>query len=143
MHIESFRIEDYDNLISLWERAGLPFDREDRDSREKIESQMFDDHVVIFSMKDDKGRLIGTVIGSSDGRKGWINRLAIDPDYRGKRLGQRLLEKAEEALVEMGAGIISALIEEENAPSMALFRRSGYEGWEQIKYFRKNIPSGK
>ncbi|MCK5124834.1 MAG: GNAT family N-acetyltransferase [candidate division Zixibacteria bacterium] len=139
MSIEIFNIEEYDELIALWERTGLPFDREDRDTRTKIERQVFDDHVVIYIMKTDEGKMIGAVIGSSDGRKGWINRLAIDPDYRGHRLAERLLEKTEEFLKDMGVEVFSALIEDENFPSMSLFRRCGYEGWDKIIYFRKKI----
>jgi ribosomal protein S18 acetylase RimI-like enzyme len=139
MIIGHFTIQDYDDLLALWDKSGLPYDKDDRDSREKIERQLFDDHIFILTMKTDEGRLIGSVIGSSDGRKGWINRLAIDPDYRGHRLGQRLLEKCEELLRESGVEIFAALIEDANFPSMALFRRSGYEGWDKIVYFRKKL----
>ncbi|MFH1700566.1 MAG: GNAT family N-acetyltransferase [Candidatus Zixiibacteriota bacterium] len=139
MNIELFSINDYDDLLSLWERCGLPYDRTNRDSRENIEQQTYDDHIIIYLLRDDTGKLIGSVIASSDGRKGWINRLAVDPDYRGKRLGERLLEKAEEFLRGMGVEIIAALIEDVNFPSMALFRRCGYEGWDKIVYFRKQL----
>lgn len=139
MNIELFSINDYDNLILLWDKCGLPYDKSDRDSREKIEQQIYDEHITIYLLRDDNQKLIGSIIASSDGRKGWINRLAIDPDFRGKRLGERLLEKAEESLREMGVEVIAALIEEINFPSMALFRRCGYEGWDKIVYFRKQL----
>lgn len=139
MTIGHFTIEDYDELLALWDRTGLPYEKEDRDSRKKIERQIYDDHVIILTMKTEDDRLIGSAIGSSDGRKGWVNRLAIDPDYRGRRLGQRLLERAEESLREMGVEIFAALIEDANFPSMALFRRCGYEGWDNILYFRKKL----
>jgi len=136
MEIESFRINEYDQMLSLWERTGLSYDRADRDSRESIERQIFDDHVAILTLKD-KGRIIGSIVASSDGRKGWINRLAVDPDYRGRRLAARLVEKAEEALSEMGVKVIAALVEENNFPSMAAFRHCGYEAWSETVYFRK------
>lgn len=104
-----------------------------------MEKQIYDDYVVILTFKDDGGKLIGAVVGSYDGRKGWINRLAIDPDYRGRRLATRLTEKAEEMLFEMGAKVIGALIEKENVPSMAAFKHCGYECWSDIVYFRKKI----
>lgn len=134
-----FDISEYDQLIALWNRCGLPCELEDRDSRERMEKQIYDDYVVILTFKDDDGKLIGAVIGSYDGRKGWINRLAIDPDYRGRRLATRLTEKAEEMLFEMGAKVIGALIEKENIPSMAAFKHCGYDCWSDIVYFRKKI----
>ena len=141
MYIDLFRIDEYDHLIALWDRAGLPCERDGRDSRNRIENQLYDDHVAIFTMKDDAGRIIGSIIGSSDGRKGWINRLAVDPDFRGRRLGERLVERAEAFLQEKGVEVIGALIEDQNYPSMALFRRCGYAGWDKIIYFRKKTAA--
>ncbi len=139
MKIELFSIKEYDELLALWDRCGLPTDRKDRDSRKKIESQVFDDHVVILTLKTDPGEIIGAVVGSYDGRKGWISRLAIDPDYRGRKLAARLMEKVEEMLADMGAQIIGALIEDQNFPSMAAFGHCGYECWDKIIYFRKQL----
>ncbi len=139
MNIGLFNIDEYNDLTALWGRCGLYYDEQDRDSRQRIEEQIYDDYVVILTLKTDEGEMVGSVVGSYDGRKGWINRLAIDPDYRGHRLAARLLEKVEELLAEMGAKVIAALIEEENTPSMAAFKHCGYEGWEEIVYFRKEL----
>lgn len=138
MEIQPFMIDDYQAMIALWERSGLPFERDGRDSRTSIERQMFDDHIAIITLKD-QGRLIGVIIASSDGRKGWINRLAVDPDFRGRRLAARLIEAAEEKLAEMGVSVIGGLIEDQNFPSMAAAKYCGYEGWEHVVYFRKKL----
>lgn len=138
MQIEPYQIDDYDDMIALWQRAALPHDKEKRDSREAIERQMFDDHVAILTLKDN-GRMIGVIVATYDGRKGWLNRLAIDPDFRGRRLAARLIEAAEAKLVEMGATIFAGLIEDQNFPSMAAFKHCGYEGWDHIVYFRKKL----
>lgn len=131
-------IEDYEAMIALWERSGLPFEKDGRDSRASIERQMFDDHIAIITLKE-RDKLIGVVIATSDGRKGWINRLAVDPDFRGRRLAARLIEAAEERLAEMGVSVIGGLIEDQNFPSMAAVRNCGYEGWEHLVYFRKKL----
>jgi ribosomal protein S18 acetylase RimI-like enzyme len=139
MIIDLLRIDEYEELLALWDRTGLPYEKDDRDSLEKIEQQIFDDRVAILTLKTDDGQIIGAVIGTYDGRKGWINRLAVDPEYRGRRLATRLMEKVEKMLAEMGATIICALIEDQNTPSMAAFVRCGYEGYEQLSYFRKQL----
>lgn len=139
MEITTFAIDHYDDLLSLWSRCGLPYEKDGRDSRKQLDRQVLDDHVVILVLKNDEDRLIGSVIGTFDGRRGWINRLAVDPEYRGRRLAARLVEKAEALLMEMGAQIFGALIEDQNFPSMAAFRHLGYEGWDHIAYFRKRL----
>jgi len=44
------------------------------------------------------GRLVGTAIGIDYGRFGWIAMMLVDPAYRGRGLGARLLERALKAL---------------------------------------------
>jgi len=138
MEIQPFMIDDYGAMIALWERSGLPFEKDGRDSRDSIERQMFDDHIAIITLKE-QGQLIGAIIATSDGRKGWITRLAGDPDFRGRRLAARLIEAAEEKLAEMGVSVIGGLIEDQNFPSMAAAKYCGYEGWEHLVYFRKKL----
>ncbi len=138
MTIEPLRIDDYDELLILWDRTGLPYEKDDRDSRESIERQILDDNLIILILKHEN-RIIGSSIGSFDGRKGWINRVAVDPEFRGRRLATRLIEKTEAFLSEKGVRVIGALIEDENFPSMSAFQHCGYEGWDKLVYFRKKL----
>ncbi|MCP4569745.1 MAG: GNAT family N-acetyltransferase [FCB group bacterium] len=138
MTVEPLNIDDYDALLALWDHTGLPYEKEDRDSRASIERQIFDDNIIILTLKHE-GRLIGSSIGSSDGRKGWINRVAVEPEFRGKRLAARLIEKTEAFLAGKGVRVIGALIEDQNFPSMSAFRHCDYEGWDKIVYFRKKL----
>ena len=140
MDIEPFKIEDYDHLISLWARTGLPYDSDVRDSREALENQLYDNHISILILRN-QDQIIGSIVASHDGRKGWINRLCIDPEYRGRRLAARLVEAAEEFFAEAGIKVIGALIEDENTPSMAAFKRCGYDYWTGILYFRKLLKN--
>ncbi|MEW6015428.1 MAG: GNAT family N-acetyltransferase [Candidatus Zixiibacteriota bacterium] len=127
---------DYDNLIALWDRSGLPYRPRGRDSREAIAAEVKRMETCFLGMFDG-ARMIGAIIGTSDGRKGWINRLAIDPDYRGRRLAGVLIEECEKSLREQGLKVIAALIEDENLPSIAAFKRAGYHYHPEIFYFSK------
>ena len=102
-------LDDYDAVMALWQRSGLPSIRpEGRDSRSEFEQQLAGGQIAIGLEED--GRLIGVVIATNDTRKGWINRLAIDPDYRRKGYGEQLVHSAEEALREAGLKLIAAFI---------------------------------
>jgi len=85
----------------------------------------------------DEDKLIGTVIGSSDGRKGWINRLAVDPDYRGKRLAHKLIKECENHFYDLGISVIACLIEDINTPSLSTFKNAGYIISNDILYCSK------
>jgi GNAT superfamily N-acetyltransferase len=138
--IRILNIVDFDDIIDLWARCGLKYRRHGRDSFEAISHQMARAETCFLGMHDCD-RLIGVVIGSSDGRKGWINRLAVDPDYRGLGLAGKLIGECENYLHGLDLKVIAALIEDWNSPSIAAFTKAGYAFGEGILYFsRRSEP---
>src|SRR5512147_2238130 len=106
-------IDDHAAMLALWQRAGLHSIRpEGRDSRWEFEKQLAGGQIVIGLEED--GCLIGVVLATNDTRKGWINRLAIDPQYRRQGYGEQLIRAAEDALHGAGMHLIAAFIEEDN-----------------------------
>jgi ribosomal protein S18 acetylase RimI-like enzyme len=134
--IKILTMDDYDDILNVWTLAGLPFKPNGRDSRELMSIEMDNPNCIFYGMYD-RGKLVGIVIGNFDGRRGWINRLAIIPDYRGKNLGQLLIEKTEKFLYNIGAKVICVLIEDINYPSISTFQKAGYNCEDEIKYFTK------
>ncbi len=129
-------IDDHAASLALWQRAGLHSIRpEGRDSQSEFEKQFAGGQIAIGLEED--GKLIGVVIVTNDTRKGWINRLAIDPDYRRQGYGEQLVQAAEDALHEMGLHLMAAFIEEGNDASLALFEKLGYATHEHIYYLSK------
>ena len=119
-------VDDYDAILALWQKAGLDSIRpQGRDSREAFADQLAHGQVVLGL--EDAGRLLACIVITDDTRKGWINRLAVDPDYRRQSLAARLIVEAEQALREKGIHVFAALIEHENIASLNLFQREGYK----------------
>lgn len=134
--IRRLTISDYDEMIKLWERSSLPFKPKGRDSRQETKRQM-NSNPKLFLGAFEGNALVGTVVGSYDGRKGWINRLAVDLEYRRQRIAQLLVARIEDALREKGAKIICALVEESNLGSISLFEKLGYVTDRGILYLSK------
>ncbi len=138
--IRELTIDDYDEIIRLWQDAGLEYKPEGRDRREMMAAEMARPFCVFLGLFEND-RMIGLGIANWDGRRGWINRVAIDPDLRGKKLAGTIIKACEDFLYEQGAVVICALIHEVNAPSMACFENNGYRCEGEIKYFTKrNSP---
>ncbi len=134
--VRRLTVEDYEAAIGLWMRSGLPSIRpQGRDSKVEFAKQI-DLGQIVIGLEDDR-KLIGIVVASNDTRKGWINRLAIDPDYRRKGYGTQLLHAAEEALRAIGIKVIAALIEDWNDASLTLFKREGYAVHSDTYYVSK------
>lgn len=130
------RAGDYDAILALWEAADLPAKRTGRDARPEFVRQVAA-FATTYIVAEHEGRLVGVVLGTHDLRKGWINRLAVDPAYRRRGLGLRLTAACEDALRALGIDIISALVEVGNDASAALLRRAGYVEDVPVHYFRK------
>lgn len=133
-------IEHYNEIIALWKRAGLSTKPHGWDSFESLQKQLSTFPVWILGIKA-ANKLAGVVLVTHDGRKGWINRLSIDPQFQGKGLGKRLLKATEEFLHQQGINIIAALIEEDNKPSRNLFSSQGYSCMNQILYYSKRAKN--
>ena len=141
--IRPFRIGDYDRIMELWAAGGLPLKPQGRDSREGIARQIELPNVrFLVAEAGEEGRVIGTVLATHDGRKGWINRLAVDGALRRSGIGARLVRVAEEWLVSEGMDILACLIEDDNAVSMAVFEKLGYKKHPEIIYFAKRKHPG-
>jgi len=138
LSFRKFRAEDYDQLISLWKESGLPYRPLGRDSKESIEKEVQNDSTR-FCLGLIDNRIIGSILITDDGRKGWINRLAVLPEYRCAGVGTELIKEAERRLIEKGLGIITSLIEDYNLSSRKLFRDLGYVEHKEIIYFAKRI----
>jgi ribosomal protein S18 acetylase RimI-like enzyme len=128
--------DDYDAVRELWESAGLSIRPGGRDSHEQFAAQLAGGTQTVIGARSGD-RLAGVVVATHDGRKGWINRLAVHPDYRRQGLGQRLIEEAEQVLHRQGMQIIAVLIEGWNEASLALFQKAGYIDYPGLHYLTK------
>jgi ribosomal protein S18 acetylase RimI-like enzyme len=136
MDIRKLVIDDYDSMIELWKEAGLSHRPEGRDGRDEVERQIREFGDLFLGAFEDR-ELVGVILGSDDGRKGWINRLAVHPDHQRKGIALELIRAVESALKERNRKIISILIEPANEESLALFEKAGYSIWDGMHYLSK------
>jgi ribosomal protein S18 acetylase RimI-like enzyme len=131
-------VADYPAILGLWQRAGLSVRPKGRDSQSSFARQMSWGTQRVVGFRAD-GQLVAVVVLTHDGRKGWINRLAVDPDCRRQGLASTLVEEAERWFTrDLGLEIWAALIEQENAASQALFDHLGYRSLD-LQYVSKRV----
>lgn len=136
MKLRRLTTADYPELVKLWRRAGLPYKPRGRDSRSHIAGEM-SAHPDFFIGAFDRELLAGAVVASHDGRKGWLNRVAVDPDYRRQGLARRLTLAGERALRRHGIRIFGLLVHSYNKASLALAQNLGYRLHRDILYLSK------
>lgn len=132
---------DYADILALWSRAGLPVRSEGRDSPEAFRHQQETGLQRSLGIRVD-GALVAVVILTHDGRKGWINRLAVDPNYRHRGYASELIAASERWFNdELGVEVTAALIHTHNNASRTLFQALGYQTVDVV-YVRKSARPG-
>ena len=128
--------DDYERLVSRWIFSGTHLEIQGRESKSAFLQQLeqFPDLYLVATVGE---RIVGVVLGTHDGRKGWINRLAVHPDHRRCGIAAALVTACDTAIRAQGIGIVTALVEADNAASAALFEALGYREDVPVRYFRK------
>ena len=133
LHVVHLDTTHHAEIIDLWQRAGLHIRPDGRDSIEAFAGQMASGVQTPIGLRVGE-RLVAVVLATHDSRKGWINRLAVDPDYRRQGLAKRLITLCEAHFQSLGIDTWAVLIEDWNAASLALFQQAGYALADDITY---------
>ena len=137
MTIREYAPRDYQALITLWTACGLPLKPRGRDDQQRLEKELREGPGRLW-VAEEGDRIVGAVLATHDFRKGWINRLAVEPALRRRGLGLRLARLALDYLHQDCGLLISAiLIEGDNPESAALFARLGFKSHPDIKYYAR------
>ncbi len=131
---------DHAAAIALWHACGLHPGQSD--TPEGLVRKLERDP-DLFILAIDNGAVIGSVMGSYDGRRGWINRLAVAPTHRGQGLADRLMDEVQRRMVAIGCVKVNLLIEPENAGVQAYYERLGF-GADPLIFMEKWLgqPAG-
>ena len=136
IEIRKMTLMDYESVINLWKQGKIPYRPQGRDSKKNIRWQLRQRTSLYFVAESD-GNIIGAILGTHDGRKGWINRLVVTPMYRQIGIATRLVEEVEHHLAAIGIDIVACLIEDWNATSIQVFEQLGYTKHSDILYYSK------
>lgn len=124
MRIREFKFEDYDEAVKLWTEDGLII--RPGDELEGIKTKL-DRDPDLFLIAQEGSAIVGVVMGAWDGRRGWINHLAVRPDRQRKGIGTALIRELERRLTGKGAKKVNAQIYQWNEKSIEFFKALGYE----------------
>ena len=127
---------DIPGLLELWRAANLSIRPAGREHPARLAREL-SLYPRNFMGAFDGERLVGALIATWDGRRGWINRLAVHPEARRRGLASQLIAAAEAELKSRGALVIAALVDPGNGPSLSLFSASGYRDVPRAVFLSK------
>jgi ribosomal protein S18 acetylase RimI-like enzyme len=134
MRVQPLAADDLAAALDLWARTEhlgpVP--------RAEVESLLGADPDLVLAAHHD-GDLVGVVLGSYDGRRGWINRLAVDAGHRRHGVAAALLAELEERLRARGCLQVNLLVFSENRAGRAFWERHGYDSTEEVALYHRRL----
>lgn len=132
-----FRIEDYDAAAELWNRVeGL--DIAEGDDPETI-GRFLQRNPGLSRIATDGRTVVGAVLCGHDGRRGYVYHLAVDPNYRGRGIAQRLIDECLAGLRLARLERVNILVGKDNSLGLEFYRRTGWEDLDEAAAMGRDV----
>lgn len=137
MLIRSFREEDTEAIVALWQACGLtrPWNDPYRDIARKLTAQP-----ELFLVGEVSGVPMASAMVGFDGHRGWVYYVAVDPAHQGKGCGRMLMAHAEQLLIERGCPKINLLVRAGNDVVIDFYNKLGYAPDAAVSLGKRLIP---
>jgi len=124
MEIAQLPVERIEQLVRLWERAGLtrPWNDPFADARRALDTASS----TILAVLGDE-RVVASVMAGHDGHRGWMYYLAVEPGAQRRGLGRAMVQAATRWLGERGVPKVQLMVRSENAAVLAFYEALGFE----------------
>lgn len=110
MNFREIAIGDYEKLVPFWKANYFV---NEMDSRDRL--QLFlEKNPNLSILAQENNAIIGTALGSFDGRRGYLQKLVVNKTCRRQGLGQELVKRVIEKLKALGATYIPISVKEDH-----------------------------
>lgn len=138
MLIRTMTIEDYEEVYALWLSCkGMGLNTID-DSREGIERLLKRNPATCF-VAIDGDKIIGAVLATNDGRRGYFQHLAVREEYRHQGTGSALVSAAMEALKQEQITKVCFVVFKTNEAGNAFWQAHGFTVRSDLNYRDRQI----
>lgn len=134
MIIQAFAEAHREQVIALWRKCNLVVTGNDPgiDIDLKLAEQP-----ELLLIGECEGRVVATVMAGYDGHRGWINYLAVDPDFRRKGFGRTMMAHAEDLLFQRGCPKINLQVRLSNSGARVFYEDLGYRIEDRLSFGKK------
>ena len=127
IRIRDFRFpEDYEEVYDLWENAGSGIHIRRSDEPEEIAKKLQRDPTLFLLAEIDE-RIVGSVMGGFDGRRGMVYHMAVAKPFRRQGIGTILMEALESRLKDKGCIRCYSLVAKDNIEAADFYQKRGWE----------------
>ena len=129
---------DYDGVYELWMNTpGMGINSTD-DSREGVEKYIKRNPATSFVALVE-GKIVGAILAGHDGRRGFIQHIAVLSEFREHGIASTLVDRAMNALEEEGIHKVALLAFKKNELGNSFWDKMEFIVREDVYYRNKNI----
>lgn len=135
--IQVMTIDDYDEVRALWQ-ASEGIDLGAADSRASITRYLDRNPGLSFVARDD-GLLVGAVLCGHDGRRGYLDHLAVRASHRRQGIGRLLASRAIYQLIQNQIQKWHLFVREDNQDAILFWSKLGWQ--ERVELISMSNPN--
>jgi ribosomal protein S18 acetylase RimI-like enzyme len=133
MRIRAFTTDDYEAVAAVWDATeGMS-----TPTLEEVERKLERDP-ELFVVAEDGDEVVGVAIGTHDGWRGYVFRLAVAPQRRGEGIGAALVADLERRFAAKGVDRLRVLVHRSNPAARAFWEALGYDAIDDVMMFAKD-----
>ena len=137
--IREFSVEqDYEPVLRFWKEIESGMNVGRSDSAEEIQKKIQRDP-DLFLVAEQNNKIVGTVIGSFDGRRGFIYHLAVDKEFRRQKIASQLLDEVEKRLQAKGCVKCLLFVFADNSDAIQFYKHHGWNHQPEDLVFAKEF----
>ena len=130
--------EDYPVILALWGSVGPGVRIGRSDAPGEIEKKLGRDP-DLFLLAEVDGKIVGSVLGGFDGRRGMVYHLAVVPQFRQLGVGSLLMEELEIRLRARGCIRAYLLVTRDNQQAIHFYEQRGWVCMDYLHTFGKDL----
>jgi ribosomal protein S18 acetylase RimI-like enzyme len=137
--IRNYQPSDYAAVYAIWQACQLTLGLSDT-FKEVERVRLL--HPALFLVMENEMSIIGTVMGSFDGRRGYVHHLAVAPEHQKNGCGTLLMHELEKRYEKMGAVKIHLFVEKRNQLVVRYYEKRQWQVRDDLIMMSKNIEKG-
>lgn len=137
MLIREMNIEDYEEAYALWLRTeGMGITQSD--TKQEIQKFLARNPGLSYVCVE-QGKIVGTILCGHDGRRGFIYHVAVEEQFRGRKIGQELITHSLEKLKLDGIMKCHLMVFADHEMGNQFWSHMGWKRRDEIVLFSKDL----
>lgn len=138
VRIREMTTADYKDSYELWESVpGMGLQTLDN-SLQAIKKMIIKNPGLCL-VAEINDQIVGTALGVTDGRKGYLYHVAVAPEYQGEHISSELLAKVKAGFAQQGIQKIGLFVVKGNSQGESFWKHQGFAKRKDIEYLDLNI----